>query len=70
MLVDNGTTVNSVIPAYVRQHRLGICPISELDHSLNPFQDRIPLVWLSGSQVEPAGFILMRVQIEGVAPLG
>ena len=48
VLVDNGTRVNSVMPAYVHQHGLGVCPISELDHSLNPFWDRIPLVGLGG----------------------
>ena len=66
MLVDNGARVNSVMPAYVCRHRLGVCPISELDHSLNPFWDRIPLVRLGGGHVEPVGFTLMRVQIEGL----
>ena len=66
MLVDNGARVNLVMPAYICQHRLGVHPISELDHSLNPFQDRIPLVGLGGGHVEPAGFTLMRVQIEGM----
>ena len=66
MLVDNGARVNSVMPAYVRQHGLGVRPISELDHSLNPFRDRIPLVGLGGGCVEPVGFTLMRVQIEGL----
>ena len=66
VLVDNGARVNSVMPAYVRRHGLGICPISELDHSLNPFWDCIPLVGLGGGCVEPAGFTLMRVQIEGM----
>ena len=66
VLVDNGTRVNSVMPAYVHQHGLGVCPISELDHSLNPFQDHIPLVGLGSGHVEPAGFTLMRVQIEGM----
>ena len=66
VLVDNGARVNSVTPAYVRRHRSGICPISELDHSLNPFWDHIPLVGLGGGRVEPAGFTLMRVQIEGM----
>ena len=66
MLVDNGARVNSVTPAYVRWHGLGIRLISELDHSLNPFWDRIPLVGLGGGWVDPAGFTLMRVQIEGL----
>ena len=67
VLVDNGARVSaSVMPAYVCRHGLGVCPISELDHSLNPFWDRIPLVGLGGGCVEPAGFTLMRVQIEGM----
>ena len=66
VLVDNGARVNSVMPAYVRQHNLGVRPISELDHSLNPYGDHIPLVGLGGGQVEKLGFTLMRVQIEGI----
>ena len=64
VLVDNGARVNSVMPPYVCQHNLGVHPISELDHSLNPYGDHIPLVGLSGGQAEPLGFTLMRVQIE------
>ena len=37
VLVDNGARVNSVMPAYVHRHGFGVHPISELDHSLNPF---------------------------------
>ena len=66
VLVDNGTRVNSVMPAYVRQHNLGVHPISELDHSLNPYGDHIPLVGMGGGQVELLAFTLMRVQIEGM----
>ena len=66
VLVDNGARVNSVMPAYVRRHGLEVCPISELDHSLNPFWDRILLVGLGSGWVEPIGFTLMRVQIEGL----
>ena len=54
------------MPAYVRQLKLGVHLISDLDHSLNPFSDRIPLVGLGGCQMEPLGFTLMRVQIEGI----
>ena len=66
VLVDNGARVNSVMPAYVRQHNLGMHPISELDHSLNPYGDHIPLVGLGGGQAELLGFMLLRVQIEGM----
>ena len=64
VLVDNGARVNSVMPAYVHQHKLGVRPISELDHTLNPFRDHIPLVGLGGGRAEPLGFTLMRVQIK------
>ena len=30
VLIDNGARVNSVTPAYVHQHKLGVHPISEL----------------------------------------
>ena len=66
MLVNNGARVDSVMPAYVHQHNLGVHPISELDHSLNPYRDHIPLVGLGNGQAEPLGFTLMRVQIEGM----
>ena len=66
VLVDNGARVNSVMPAYICQHNLGVHPISELDHSLNPYGDHIPLVGLGSGQAEPLGFTLMRVQIEGM----
>ena len=52
------------MPAYVHQHKLGVHPISELDHTLNPFRDHIALVGLGGGWVEPLSFTLMRVQIE------
>ena len=52
--------------AYVSQDNLGMCPISELDHSLNPYGDHIPLVGLGGGQAELVTFTLMRVQIEGM----
>ena len=54
------------MPAYIRQHNLGVHPISELDHSLNHYRDHIPLVGLGGRWAEPLGFTLVRVQIEGM----
>ena len=64
VLVDNGARVNSVMWAYVRKHNLGVHPISDLDHSLNPFQDHIP--GLGSHQMESIGFTLVCVQIEGM----
>ena len=54
------------MPAYVRQHNLGVHPISELDHSQNPYGDYIPLVGLGGGWAELLGFTLLRIQIEGM----
>ena len=66
VLVDNCARVISIMTAYIHKHNLEVCPISNLDHSLNPFQDRIPLVGLDSNQTEPIGFILVRMQIEGM----
>ena len=66
MLVNNGARVNSVMLVYVCQHKLGVHLISELDRSLNPFWDCIPLVGLGSHQMEPISFTMMRVQIEGM----
>ena len=52
------------MPAYIHQHKLGVCPISELNHTLNPFWDHIPLVGLGSGRAEPLGYTLMRVQIK------
>ena len=65
-MVDNGARVNLVMPAYVHQHNLGVRSISELDHSQNPYGDYIPLVGLGDGQTELLGFMLLRVQIEGM----
>ena len=46
--------------------QISVCPISELDHTLHPFWDRIPLVGLGSGWAEPLGLTLMRVQIEGM----
>ena len=37
VLLDNGTRVNSVRPAYVHQHKLKVGSIEALDHSMNPY---------------------------------
>ena len=38
VLVDNSARVNLVMLAYVWQLKLGVCLISDLDHSLNLFR--------------------------------
>ena len=55
-------------PGSVDVHKddLGIWPISELDYSLNLFGHHISLVGLGGHSMEPIGFTLVCVQIEGM----
>ena len=52
------------MPVYICKHNLGVHPISDLDHSLNPFWGHIPLVGLGGCQMEPIGFTLAWVKID------
>ena len=37
VLLDNGTQVNSVTPAYVHRHKLKVGSIEALDPSMNPY---------------------------------
>ena len=60
-----GARVNSVTPAYVRKHKLKAGSVSALDHSLNPFGKRVPLVGVGG-RTRTLGYVLIRVQVEGV----
>ena len=66
VLIDDGARVNSVTPAYVQEHRLGVRAITELDHTLNPFGNCILLVGLGRRCMEPLGYILVQVQMEGM----
>ena len=65
VLLDTGARVNSVTPAYVRKHKLKVGSVSALDHSLNPFGKRVPLVGVGG-RTRTLGYVLIRVQVEGV----
>ena len=65
VLLDTGARVNSVTPAYVRKHKLKVVSVSALDHSLNPFGKRIPLVRVGG-HTRTLGYVLIQVQVEGV----
>ena len=65
VLLDTGARVNSVTPAYVRKHKLKVGSVSALDHSLNPFGKRAPLVGVGG-RTRTLGYVLIRVQVEGV----
>ena len=65
VLLDNGAQVNSVTPASVRRHKLKVGSIEVLDHSMNPYGRRVPLVGVGGSAC-PLGYVVIRVQVEGV----
>ena len=65
VLLDTGARVNPVTPAYVRKHKLKVGSVSTLDHSLNPFGKRVPLVGVGGC-THTLGYVLIRVQVEGV----
>ena len=65
VLLDNGTRVNSVTPAYVRQHKLKVGSIEALDHSMNPYSQRVLLVDV-GRKARPLGYVVIHIQVEGV----
>ena len=65
VLLDTGARVNSVTPAYVRKHKMKVGSVDALDHSLNPFGRRVPLVGVGG-RARTLGYVLIRVQVEGV----
>ena len=58
ILLDTGTRVNSITPAYVRKHKLKVGSVAALDHSLNPFGRRVPLVGVGG-RTRTLGYVLM-----------
>ena len=65
VLLDNGARVNSVTPAYVRKHKLKVGSIAALDHSMNLYSRRVPLIGFGG-KAHPLGYVVIRVQVEGV----
>ena len=60
VLLDNGTRVNSVTPAYVRRHKLKVGSIEALDHSMNPYGRRVPLVGV-GRKACPLGYVVIHI---------
>ena len=63
--MDTGARVNLVTPAYVRRHKMKVGSIAALDHNLNPFGRHVPLVGVGGRACT-LGYVLIRVQVEGV----
>ena len=54
--------MNTVTPAYVRQRRLDMGPTTELDSVTRG----IPIHRVGGTRTGPMGYVVMRVEIEGV----
>ena len=59
-LLDSGSTINPVIPEFVKAHSLDMSPLSELVDStlkINRFRELFS---------QPLGYVIIRVQVEGV----
>ena len=65
VLLDNGAQVNLVTPAFVCWHKLKVGCIEALDHSMNPYGQRVPLVGVGGKAC-PLGYMVICIQLEGV----
>ena len=60
-LADSGSQVNTITPTLVQQYRFPVLPLEDLvDYPVNP-------VGLGGMRTSPLGFIILRIQVWGVA---
>ena len=60
-LADSGSQVNTIMSAMVQQYRFPVLPLEELvDYPVN-------LVGLGGMLTSPLGFIILRMQVRGIA---
>ena len=60
-LADSGSQVYTITPALVQQCGFPVLPLEDLvDYLVN-------LVWLGGMRTSPLGFVILRVQVRGVA---
>ena len=60
-LADSGSQVNTITPALVQQYGFPILPLEDLvDYPLN-------LVGLGGKHTSPLRFIILHVQVQGIA---
>ena len=60
-VVDSGSQVNTITPALVQQYGFPILPLEDLmDYPLN-------LVGLGGKRTSPLGFVILRMQVWGIA---
>ena len=59
-LLDNGAQVNTITPRYVNEHSLQVGPITDLMGS------KVTCVGLGNAYTRPLGYVMIRVQIDGV----
>ena len=60
-LVDSGSQVNMITPTLVQQYGFPVLPLEDLvDYPLN-------LVGLGGKCTNPFGFVILHVQVQGIA---
>ena len=60
-LADSGSQVNMITPTLVQQYGLPVLPLEDLvDYPLN-------LVGLGGKHTSPLGFVILHVQVQGIA---
>ena len=59
-LLDNGAQVNTITPRYVNEHSLQVGPITDLMGS------KVACMGLGNAYTRPLGYIVIRVQVEGV----
>ena len=62
MLLDNGSQINSVMPAYTKAHDLVVGPLEEL--AGNPAGR--PIQGIGGVHTRAIGYVVFWVQIEGI----
>ena len=61
-LIDNGTRVNTVMPAFVKKHGLVVGSIADL----NKHQGQIPVSCSGGYYTKPIGYVMVWVQFPGI----
>ena len=61
-LINNGTRVNTVMPAFVKKHGLVVGSIADL----NKHRGRIPVSCSGGYYTEPIGYAMVWVQFPGI----
>ena len=64
-LLDNGAQLNFVTPAYAKRQKMNVFPLNRLAQEVG--SAILPIQGIGGILVEPTGFIIMRVQVPGVA---